>query len=108
MILRAKSAAAANVCTGRIRIRRKRRRQRRRRRRRNKGNNNRIKNTTTTTNVIIICDNKSKRHHSKRATVQRRRVTEREKIQLVEKRIALANLLCSPGTKTMNGREEKY
>ena len=46
--------------------------------------------------VIIVCDNKDKRHHSKRATIQRRGVIERGKIQLVEKRIELTNLLRSP------------
>ena len=45
--------------------------------------------------VIIVCDNQNKRHHSKRATIQRRGVIERGKIQLVEKRIILSNLLRS-------------
>ena len=86
-------------------MRKRSKRRRRSRRRRNKGNNNRIINTTT--NVIIVCDNKNKRHHSKRATVQKRGVIERGKIQLVEKRTSLVNLLCSPGTEIMNGRERK-
>ena len=47
---------------------------------------------------MIVCDDENKRHRSKRATVQTRGVIEREKIQLHKKRIALANLLCSPGT----------
>ena len=45
--------------------------------------------------VLIVCDNKSKRHHSKRATILRRGKRERERIQLVENRIELSNLLRS-------------
>ena len=41
--------------------------------------------------VIIVCD--KKRHYSKRTTIQRRGEIERDKIQLLEERIKLTNLL---------------
>ena len=48
--------------------------------------------------VIIFCDNKYRRHYSKRAIIKRRGVIERYKIQLVEKRIELSNILQSPAS----------
>lgn len=43
--------------------------------------------------TIIVCDSKDSHHYSKRATIKRRGIWERGKIQLKEKRIELTNLL---------------